>query len=308
MTTHTLQFNPRGRSRRTARSYRNLLLFSGPAIIVYAGFLVIPLIASVVLSFFDSDQPGGSVFVGWENYVYLFTNESTSARFWNALLNNLEFFAVHLIVELPIGLLMAALLTSSALRRSRGVYRTLLFIPATLSVVIVGFVWRLIINPLWGLVEFPLLGDSRTALPTIALMSVWEYVGIPMIFLFTALIAIPEDILEAAKLDGSSAWSTFWRVKFPLIAPQFGLIVILTYIWTFNGFDIVYALNGSAPGPDYSTDILGTLFYRTFFGSSGQVANVDLGATVASVVFALILGVTAIYFLVVQRRLKSYEL
>jgi raffinose/stachyose/melibiose transport system permease protein len=291
----------------TARSYRNLILFSAPAFVVYAGFLVIPLIASVVLSFFRSGK-GVSTFAGFDNYVFLFTNDSTSERFWNALVNNFEFFGVHLLVELPIGLLMAALLTSSTLRRSRGVYRTLLFIPATLSVVIVGFVWRLIINPLWGIVQFPLLGDENTALPTIALMSVWQYVGIPMIFLYTALLAIPDDILEAAKLDGSNAWSTFWRVKFPLIAPQFGLIAILTYIWTFNGFDIIYALNGSAPGPDYSTDILGTLFYRTFFGSSGQVANPDLGATVASVVFFLILIITALYFFVVQRRLKNYEL
>jgi raffinose/stachyose/melibiose transport system permease protein len=139
-------------------------------------------------------------------------------------------------------------------------------------------------------------------------MSVWQYVGIPMIFLYTALLAIPESVLEAARIDGARGWTIFWRVRFPLIAPQFGLITILTFIWTFNGFDIVYALNGSAPGPNYSTDIFGTLFYRTFFGSSGQVANLDLGATVASVVFGLILIITATYFVVLQRRLESYEL
>ena len=84
--------------------------------------------------------------------------------------------------------------------------------------------------------------------------------------------------------------------------------MILTYIWTFNGFDIVYALNGSAPGPNYATDILGTLFYRTFFGSSGQVADLDLGATTASVIFAIILITTAAYFAVLQRRIKQHEL
>jgi raffinose/stachyose/melibiose transport system permease protein len=93
-----------------------------------------------------------------------------------------------------------------------------------------------------------------------------------------------------------------------LIAPQFGLIAILTYIWTFNGFDLVFALNGSAPGPNYSTDILRTLFYRTFFGSSGQLADLDLGATVASVIFVIILVVTGAYFGLLHRRLKSYEL
>ncbi|GAA1923934.1 sugar ABC transporter permease [Microbacterium aoyamense] len=290
---------------RTGTRYRLLALFVVPALAVYVLFSVYPLLSSVGLSFFDSDS--GS-FAGLANYDRLFTDPYISERFWNALRNSVEFFLIHLIVELPIGLLMAALLTSNAIRRSRGVYRTLLFIPATLSVVIVGFVWRLIISPLWGLVSFPLLGNSLTALPTISLMSVWQYVGIPMIFLYTALIAIPDDIVEAARIDGTSSWALFWRIKFPLIAPQFGLIVILTYIWTFNGFDIVYALNGSAPGPNYSTDILGTMFYRTFFGSSGQVADPDLGATIASVVFFIILVTTAAYFVVLQRRIKTYEL
>jgi raffinose/stachyose/melibiose transport system permease protein len=293
---------------RTGTRYRLLALFVLPALAVYLAFSVYPLVSSVVLSFFHSGTPGSSTFVGFGNYVHLFTDKYSSERFFNALGNNVEFFLIHLLVEVPIGLLMAALLTSNSIRRSRGVYRTLLFIPATLSVVIVGFLWRLIINPLWGLVSFPLLGNSHTALPTISLMSVWEYVGIPMIFLYTALIAIPDDILEASRIDGARAWATFWRIKFPLIAPQFGLIAILTYIWTFNGFDIVYALNGSAPGPNYSTDILGTLFYRTFFGSSGQVADLDLGATIASVIFFIILVTTAAYFVVLQRRIKTYEL
>lgn len=287
---------------------RLLTFFVAPALAVYLLFSVYPLLSSVVLSFMDSDGPDGARFVGTANYVELFTTPALSERFWNAFGNSLQFFGVHLLVEVPLGLLMAALLTSKVLRRSVGVYRTLLFIPATLSVVIVGFIWRLIINPLWGIVEYPLLGDEKSALPTIALMSVWQYVGIPMIFLYTALLAIPEEVLEAARIDGAGGWTVFWRIRFPLIAPQFGLIAILTFIWTFNGFDIVYALNGSAPGPNYSTDILGTLFYRTFFGSSGQVANLDLGATVASVVFAMILAGTATYFVVLQRRLESYEL
>lgn len=292
---------------RTPARYRLLAMFVLPALVVYVAFSVYPLLSSVVLSFFASSGQQ-SAFVGIANYVELFTNPTTSARFWNALGNNVEFFLIHLLVELPIGLLMAALLTSGRLRRSVGVYRTVLFIPATLSVVIVGFIWRLIINPLWGLVEFPLLGTEATALPTISLMSVWQYIGIPMIFLYTALLAIPDDVIEASRIDGAGSWTAFWRIKFPLIAPQFGLIVILTYIWTFNGFDIVYALNGSAPGPNYSTDILGTFFYRSFFGSSGQVADLDLGATVASVIFLLILATTAAYFWLVQRRLKTYEL
>ncbi|MBO9590269.1 carbohydrate ABC transporter permease [Devosia sp.] len=291
---------------RPATARWSLLLFVLPALAIYVMFAVAPLVSSVVMSFFNADRTLGSVFVGFENYIYLFTEPVVSARFWNALVNNIKYFAIHVLVEVPIGLLMAALLTSGALRRSEGVYRTILFIPATLSVVIVGFIWRLIINPLWGVVGFPLLGNQMTALPTISLMGVWQYVGIPMIFLYSALLAVPNDLVEASRLDGASPWRTFWDIKFPLIVPQFGLIVILTFIWTFNGFDLVFALNGSAPGPNYSTDILGTYFYRTFFGSSGQVADLDLGATVATVIFTIMLLVTALYFWLVQRRLRAH--
>lgn len=291
---------------RPATARWSLLLFILPALAIYLTFAVAPLISSVVMSFFDTDGKAEASFVGFANYVYLFTQPVISARFWNALANNAKYFAIHVLVEVPIGLLLAALLTSGALRRSEGVYRTLLFIPATLSVVIVGFIWRLIINPLWGIVGFPLLGNPITALPTISLMGVWQYVGIPMIFLYSALLAVPNDLVEASRLDGASPWRTFWDIKFPLIVPQFGLIVILTFIWTFNGFDLVFALNGSAPGPNYSTDILGTYFYRTFFGSSGQVADLDLGATVATVIFTIMLTVTALYFWLVQRRLRAH--
>ena len=290
---------------RPATARWSLALFILPALAIYLAFAIVPLATSIVMSLFDTHKDSAG-FVGIANYIYLFTQPVVSSRFWNALLHNAEYFAIHVIVEVPIGLLLAALLTSGALRRSEGIYRTLLFIPATLSVVIVGFIWRLIINPLWGMVGFPLLGNELTALPTISLMGVWQYFGIPMVFLYSALIAIPNDLVEAARIDGATPWATFWNIKFPLVLPQFGLIVILTFIWTFNGFDLVFALNGSAPGPNYSTDILGTLFYRTFFGSSGQVADLDLGATVATVIFTLMLCVTAVYFWLVQRRLTAH--
>ena len=286
---------------------RNLLLFVLPALVIYAVFAVFPLVSSLFLSLLDTDGPGGPRFVGLDNFAYLFGNPTASARFWNAFGNNFQYFTIHIVVEIPVALLIAALLTSGVTRRSTGAYRTLLFTPTVLSVVITGFIWRLIINPLWGLVGFPLLGNADTALPTVSLMAVWQYIGIPMIFLYTALLAVPGDLLEAARIDGAGAWRTFWSVKFPLIAPMFGLIAILTYIWTFNGFDLIYALKGASPGPNYHTDIFGTLFYRTFFGESGRLADPDLGATVATVIFFIILVATAAWFAVVQFRLKSYE-
>jgi raffinose/stachyose/melibiose transport system permease protein len=285
------------------RRRRQLLLFTSPALAFFLLFAVFPLLSTIYISFYQED-----VFVGLQNFVFLFTNDEASERLIYAFLHNCEFFLIAASIQLPTALLMAALLTSGRVRRMTSFYRTLLFIPTTLSVVIVGFIWRLIISPLWGIVDYPLLGEKLTALPTITLMSVWQYMGIPMVFLYSALIAIPSNIIEAAQVDGASDLRILFRIKIPLIAPQIGIITILTFIWTFNGFDIIYALNGGMPGPDYATDVLGTLFYRTFFGWGADLGNQNLGAATATVIFFIILLGTAVYFATVQRRLKASQL
>jgi raffinose/stachyose/melibiose transport system permease protein len=285
------------------RRHRQLLLFTAPALAFFLLFAVFPLISTIYISFYKED-----VFVGLQNFVFLFTNDEASERLLYAFLHNCQFFLIAASIQLPTALFMAALLTSGRVRRMTSFYRTLLFIPTTLSVVIVGFIWRLIISPLWGIVDYPLLGEPATALPTITLMSVWQYMGIPMVFLYSALIAIPSNVIEAAQVDGASDLRIFFRIKIPLIAPQIGIITILTFIWTFNGFDIIYALNGGMPGPDYATDVLGTLFYRTFFGWGADLGNQNLGAATATVIFFIILLGTAVYFATVQRRLKASQL
>ena len=285
------------------RRHRQLLLFTSPALTFFLLFAVFPLLSTIYISFYQED-----VFVGLKNFEFLFTNEEASERLRYAFLHNVQFFLIAASVQLPTALCMAALLTSGRVRRMTSFYRTLLFIPTTLSVVIVGFIWRLIIHPLWGIVDYPLLGEAATALPTITLMSVWQYLGIPMVFLYSALISIPSNIIEAAQVDGASDLRIFFRIKIPLIAPQIGIITILTFIWIFNAFDIIYALNGGAPGPDYATDVLGTLFYRTFFGWGPDLGNQNLGAATATVIFFIILLGTAVYFATVQRRLKVSQL
>lgn len=290
------------------RGYRAaFVLFLAPALIVYTVFGIYPIIDSLRLSLYTS-VAGEVTFVGLANFVYLLTDDFAAPRFWNAFVNNIQFFAIHLLVQNPIGLLIAALLTSGVLRRSEGWYRTLIFIPTTLSVVIVGFIWQLIISPLWGLVDTPLLGQSSTALPTLSLMSVWQYVGIPMLFLYAVLVNIPKELDEAGRVDGASGWQIFWRVKFPLLAPMFGIISVITYIANFNAFDLIYAVQGATAGPNFATDIFGTFFYRTFLGHGTTTGSTTLGAAVASVMFIVILIGVALYLLLVHRRLRTYQL
>jgi raffinose/stachyose/melibiose transport system permease protein len=153
----------------------------------------------------------------------------------------------------------------------------------------------------------PWLGLPRSALVTVALISVWQFVGIPMILFYTSLIGIPDELLEAARVDGSSKVQVFWRIKFPLVLPMVGIVAVLTFVGNFNAFDLIYTMKGALAGPDFSTDIMGTLFYRTFFGQQLQLGNPTMGATVAAMMFLIILIGVLIYSLW-QRRVQTYQL
>jgi raffinose/stachyose/melibiose transport system permease protein len=296
----------------------HIVVFLTPAVIIYTLFMVYPLINSLRLSFYTSAGANQEIFVGIQNYITLFTNPNYAPRFWGALKNNLIFFAIHMIVQNSIGLLLAALLASGI--RGSSIYRAVLFMPTVLSVVIIGFIWQLILNPLWGVTESileavslghlfkPWLGLPGTALITVSLISVWQFVGIPMILFFAALIGIPEELVEAAKVDGASGWYSFWHIKFPLILPSIGIVMILTFVGNFNAFDLIYTMKGANAGPEFSTDIMGTLFYRTFFGQQLQLGNPTMGATVAAMMFLIIMTGVLLYTFLWQRRIQTVEM
>lgn len=296
----------------------HILIFLAPAVLIYTAFMVIPLIDSLRLSFFNFSTQNQSYFVGLQNYIKLFSDSNFAPFFWNALRNNFVFFLVHMLVQNPIGLLLAALLAQGG--RVRNFFRTVIFMPTVLSVVIIGFIWQLILNPLWGVSESmlkaiglgslfsPWLGKPETALVTVALISVWQFIGIPMILFYAALISIPDELTEAATVDGASGWQIFWRIKFPLILPQVGIVGVLTFVGNFNAFDLIYTMKGANAGPEFATDIMGTLFYRTFFGQQLQLGNTPMGATVAAMMFLIILTGVLFYMFFWARRVQTYEL
>ena len=297
----------------------HILVFLAPAFLIYTVFMIYPLVDSLRLSLFAPSGEGGAVFVGLQNYVKLLTDPNWAPRLWNAIQNNFLFFLVHMLFQNPIGLFLAALLSSKIVRGS-SVYRTLIFTPTVLSIVLIGFIWRLILSPIWGISEDflgliglgglnqPWLGLEPTALFTLALVSVWQYVGIPMLLFLAALVGIPEELTEAAQIDGASAWGVFWRIKFPLILPTVGIVAVLTFVGNFNAFDLIYTTQGALAGPNFATDILGTFFFRTFFGFQLQSGNPTMGATVAGVMFLIILAGVLLYFFGWQRRLQRIEL
>jgi raffinose/stachyose/melibiose transport system permease protein len=296
----------------------HIAVFLAPALLVYTLVMVLPLLETLRLAFFKTvdHQP---VFAGLANFEALLFDERWHQLFWNALANNTWFFLIHLLVMVPLAILMAALLSLPGLRGS-GFYRTALFMPTMLSFVIVGFAWKLILSPLWGVAPAlldavglrslfaPYLGKEQYALTTLGFISVWQYLGMPMMLTYAALLAISSEIIEAAEIDGIVGIAQFFLVKLPLLWPTIGVIAILTFVSNFNSFDLVYTAQGALAGPNYSTDILGTLLYRTFFGAQLQMGDANMGATIATMMLLIILSVVCAFLFFVQRRLVRYQL
>ena len=289
-----------------------------PAVVIYTAVMILPLAETLRLSLFDREPGGPELFVGLANFAQLFLDPRWSAQFWNALINNLYFFMIHMLVQNPLGIALAAVLSMAHLP-GRTFYRTAIFMPTMLSVVIIGFAWKLILSPIWGVSKTllghvglqawfaPWLGREEYALTTLSLISVWQYVGIPMMLIYAAMLNIPKEVIEAAELDGVRGLALFWKVKLPLIWPAIGIVSILTFIGNFNAFDLIYAAQGALGGPNFATDILGTYLYRVFFGFQIQTGDPYMGATIATVMFLIILAGVMLYLLGIQRRMQRYQ-
>ena len=302
----------------TRRIRWHIGVFLAPAVIVYTAVMIFPLFNTLRLALYSKVEQE-RVFVGLENFRTLFFDPIWAEQFWNALGNNFWFFIIHMLVQNPIGIALAAILSHPRLRFA-ALYRSAIFIPTILSFVIVGFAWKLILSPIWGIapgmldaigLKFlyqPWLGKEEYALTTLALVSVWQFVGIPMMLIYAALLSIPEELLEAGEIDGITGASAFWKIKLPLILPSIGIISILTFVGNFNAFDLIYAAQGALAGPDFSTDILGTFMYRTFFGFQLQLGDPHMGSAIAGAMFAIILVGVCIYLFGIQTRMRRYQL
>jgi len=300
-----------------SRPRLHVMVFLAPAVLVYTAVMIWPLFNTLRLSLYTSGAAGRE-FAGLANFATLFGDPRWSAAFWNALGNNVWFFVVHMAVQNPIGIALAAILSHPRLRFA-ALYRSAIFIPTILSFVIVGFAWKLILSPIWGIAPgmldavglkalfAPWLGREEYALTTLALISVWQFVGIPMMLIYAALLSIPEEILEAGEVDGITGWAAFFKIKLPLILPAIGIISILTFVGNFNAFDLIYAAQGALAGPNFATDILGTFLYRTFFGFQLQLGDPHMGAAIASAMFAIILAGVCLYLFAIQSRMRRYQ-
>lgn len=282
-------------------------LFLVPALVFYVGFMAFPLLNSIRLSFFTGPGLSPDDFAGLDNYRALFQAGRVRDAFLNALGNTAVFFAIHMLVQNTFGLLFAELLSYRF--RGRNLFRAIVFLPATLSVIVTGFLWSLMLNPRWGSINTgldligldsvsrPWLGDTTWALPAIAVASSWQNIGLPTIIFMAGLLNISDEVIEAASIDGASRWRTFWSVKLPLLKPVIGIVTVLTFVGNFTAFDIIFAMAGSRGEPAYSTDLLATFFYRTGISGEPPTGQPDagLGAAIATLTFLILAAGASIW-------------
>ena len=274
-----------------------------PALLFYVFFMAWPLLDSLRLSLYTGSAGLGRTFVGLDNFKQIFTVEEYSERFLGAFSHTVIFFIIHMAVQNCLGIFFAVLLTNKTMKNRR-FYQTVIFLPTTLAVLVTGYLWKLLLNPVWSgpflqslKLDFlvrPWLGDTKTALICVSLVSCWQWIGIPTMMFVAAIRGISEDFIEAANIEGASGTHIFWKIKLPLLTPVVGIIAILTFVNNFNAFDVVFSMTNVNGAPSYATDLIGTLFYRV--GIAGQhpvgIPDPGMGAAIAAITFfVLCLGV-----------------
>ncbi len=281
-----------------APPWPTLVAFLLPAFLLYTIFMVWPLFQSLIFSGFEFRGLSRGDFVGLANFRELFTRFPLNEQLPRAFLHNISFFIGTMVIQNTLGLLFALLLHRS--RFGKRFFQTVYTVPYLISPLVVGYLWALMLNPLFGPVNQilkaigldslarPWLGDPSTAFPAIILVNAWMWVGFPMLLFAAGLTNIGEDLREAAKIDGASAWQVFRRIELPLLTPVIGIVTVLTFIGNFNAFGIVWALGGVNGGPAGSTDVLGLVFYRTAF--RGGVDAFGLASALAVLMFVFIFG------------------
>jgi multiple sugar transport system permease protein len=294
MATSALAGHPARASVPGSKRRREVLLiwiFLLPSLAVFFLYRVLPLLWNVALSFQEFSLFRGSRWIGFEHYVDMWQDEV----FWTSLWNTLIFLA-----SAPVGIILAlgiSLMVNSDIR-GRNVYRTIVFLSYPLMTVAVGIIWRWMYDEKVGLFNFLLrklgiidaplafLQSFELVLPSVLLANVWQILGFYMIVLLAGLQNIPQNLYEAASIDGASRWQQFIRITLPLLRPALFLAFVIGIMTSITSFDLVYVMTQG--GPSHSSELLVTYIYKTAF----ELSKLDYAAALTVIQFLLLVTLT----------------
>ncbi|MCI8977901.1 MAG: sugar ABC transporter permease [Lachnospiraceae bacterium] len=255
---------------RMLRDKKTIILFMAPAILIFTLVIPIPLAASIGLSFFKWDLLSDAKFVGVKNFIRLFTSDRV---FGTTVRNTFSYMLLSVLFQIPLAYCLSIFLTRG--KRFEKLVRNTLFMPAVLSGTAVSLMFYFIYHPEVGLVNAVLrlmgkpeltrfwLADENTAMVCVCLAVAWQFVGYHMLIYVTGIIAIPLDIIEAAKIDGANVWQLALRVITPNMKPVLRVSLVLIMTSSFKSFDSIYVMTGG--GPAHKTEVMASYMYNKAF-------------------------------------------
>ncbi|UCH25703.1 MAG: sugar ABC transporter permease [Trueperaceae bacterium] len=277
-------------------------LFLAPALLVLGVTSLYPVVYSVALSLFDWNWGTRMNFVGLRNYSDLIGG----GEFWQVLGQTFYFSIGAVAIELSLGLALAVVVNQ--LGFGAGLIRTLLLTPLMVSGIVVSLMWKVMLDPMLGIVNFLLrevglptsafFGTQATAMPTIIGVDAWWQTAFVFIIVLAGLQSLPAEPMEAAKVDGANAWQTFRHVTLPMLRPVLFTVLIFRTIDTLKVFDIIFGTTGG--GPQLATEVMQTLAYRKAF-SFLQMSE----AMTVMVVFSIVIVLLSVLYLRLERQIDG---
>lgn len=287
------------------KNNRSAYLFIAPAVLLYLIFFGYPIIASVGLMFFDYNIVSKPRFVGLENIKSVFASPDIA----EILLNSGKLLVVLVISHVVIGLLLAVIVNAAGKKMS-AVMRTIIYIPTVLTTASVGVAWKFMFNTdlgavnyilqRFGLEKIPWLTSSRWAFWAVVIFSIWKFVGTPFIYYYLGLQNIPENLYEAASIDGANKWQMFRKITLPMLTPTIFMVLILSFISYLQCFDEPFILTSGGPG--LSTTTVTLQIYEYFNGG-----NMSYASILSIFMFIIIIGITTAQF-VLSSKWVNYDL
>ena len=269
--------------------------FIGPALLALVALVVYPLLYGVYISFFKTNLANKWDFVGLKNYISVFSD----GVFVKQLGVTLKFTAIVVLAHFIIGIFLAMLLNQS--RPGITFFRTILVLPWLMPEVVIALIFKWIMNPLYGLLNYGMqllglseggvswLGDTKYAFISVVLVCIWKEYPLVMVNALAALQSVSTDIYEAAKVDGANKIQTFFRIILPSIKPVLATTLILDTVWWFKHYTIVYLMTKGGPGSD--TSIVSIEIYKQAF----DYFNFGKAASMSVVVFFVCLIISKLY-------------
>ncbi|MDD4850850.1 MAG: sugar ABC transporter permease [Gemmiger sp.] len=270
--------------------------FMAPAIIILLVFVFYPIVFSVPLAFTNYSVFAETKFVGMANFERLVKDPD----FWVSLKNSCLFVIVVPILQV-LSIALAVLLNKKL--PGTPIFRVLAYLPVVTSMVAVSIIWKFIFDPngilngllmSWGWIQEPIrfLSSSTLALPTMMAITIWQGLGYYMMIYLSALQHFPEELVEAAVLDGASGWKIFWKIRIPLLQPQIWLCSMVSTIAALGIFDVVFTITNGTGGPNKSTYVINFYSYLQAFNKFdfGYSAAIGIVLAVLTMVFSLVLN------------------